>query len=77
MALSNAEKQARWRERNVIALTDRAEDIAWKLIEMDDQDKLRKIAKFIDDHLKHPDRSALERAVTLGMAGVAPYGLRR
>src|SRR6516164_6842570 len=69
MALSNAEKQARWRERNIISLTDRVEDIAWKLIEMDDQDKLRKLAKFINDHLKHPDRSTLERSIALGRMG--------
>ena len=35
MALSNAEKQARWRERDLVWLTDRADDIAEKLIEMD------------------------------------------
>ena len=28
MALSDAEKQARWRERNMVSLTDRANDIA-------------------------------------------------
>jgi hypothetical protein len=70
MALTNAEHQARWRTRNVISLTDRAPYIARKLIEMDDQFKLRKIAKFINDHLKHPDRTPDERAVALGLARV-------
>jgi hypothetical protein len=69
MALTNAENQARWRERNIISLTDRAPYIAQKLIEMDDQDKLRRIAR-INDHLRHPDRTPDERAVALGLAGV-------
>jgi len=68
MALTNA--AARWRERNVIKLSDRAVDIARMLIEMDDQAKLRKIAKFINDHLKHPDRTPEQRAIALGMAGM-------
>jgi hypothetical protein len=70
MALTNAEKQARWRERNVIALTESAADIASKLIAMDDQDKLRKIIRFVNDHLKHPDRTPTERAVALGHIGM-------
>ena len=70
MAFTNAENQARWRERNIISLTDRAPYIARKLIEMDDQDKLRKIARAINDHLKHPDRTPDERAAALGLAGV-------
>ena len=37
MALSNAEKQARWRERNQTVLTDDARTIAGKLIDMEDQ----------------------------------------
>jgi hypothetical protein len=67
MALTNAEKQARWRERNIISLTDRAPEIALKLIEMDDQDKPRKIVQYIYDHLRHPDRTPIERAVALGI----------
>jgi hypothetical protein len=47
-------------------LTDRAAEIARKLIEMDDQVKLRELARFINDHLKHPDRSPFERSVALG-----------
>jgi hypothetical protein len=70
MALSNAEKQARWRERNMISLTEHAMEIASKLIEMDDQAKLRKIAKLINDHLKHPDRTPTERAIALGRMGI-------
>src|SRR5215213_10441915 len=54
----NAEKQARWRERNIILLADDAREIAAKLIAMDDQAKLR-----INDHLKHPDRTPTERAI--------------
>jgi hypothetical protein len=71
MALTNAEKQARWRERNMISLTDGASDVAEKLIEMGDQAKLRKIAKFVNDHLKHPDRTQVERAIALGKVGMA------
>jgi hypothetical protein len=69
MALTNAEKQARWRERNVVKLTDRAQDIAAQLIGMDDQAKLKKIARFINDHLKHPERDQTERLIALGSIG--------
>ena len=71
MALSNAEKQARWRERNQVVLTEHARVIAEKLIDMEDQAKLRKIAKFINDHLKHPDRTPEEKAIALGRAGIS------
>jgi hypothetical protein len=70
MALTNAEKQQRWRERNQVVLTDRAETIAERLIDMEDQAKLRKISRFINDHLKHPDRDPTERAIALGRAGM-------
>jgi hypothetical protein len=69
MALTNAEKQARWRERNFISLTDDAASISWKLMQMD-QAKLRKLAKFINDHLKHPDRTEFERQIALGRIGM-------
>jgi hypothetical protein len=69
MAMSNAEKQARWRDRNVVSLTARADDIAAKLIAMDDQNKLRRIARYVNDHLRHPDRDAHERAIALGVVG--------
>jgi len=36
MPLTNAQKQRRFRDRNVIVLTDRAEDIAEKLMDMED-----------------------------------------
>lgn len=70
MALTNAQKQARWRERNVVKLTDPAMEIAEMLIEMDDQAKLRKVAKFINDHLKHPDRTLQERMIARGGASM-------
>jgi hypothetical protein len=57
MPLTNAQKQRRFRDRNVIVLTDRAEDIAEKPMDMEDQKKLRKIAKLIGNHLKNPNRS--------------------
>jgi hypothetical protein len=66
MALTNAEKQRRWRERNQVVLTERGEDIAEKLIDMDDQAKVRKIFRLVGNHLKAPNRSAFERAVDLG-----------
>jgi hypothetical protein len=70
MALSNAEKQARFRSRNVVVLTDHARDIAAKLIDMDDQNKLRKVARYVNDHLRHPDRDSHEKAIALGRAGM-------
>jgi hypothetical protein len=70
MALTNAERQVRWRERNQVVLTESAADIAAKLMEMSDQGKLRRIAAFLNDHLRHPDRSPAERAVALGKTGI-------
>ena len=77
MALTNAEKQRRFRERNVIVLTEDAKDIAGRLIDMEDQaelrrveTKLRKIARYIGDHLKHPDRTPEEMAIALGRSGI-------
>jgi hypothetical protein len=60
MPLTNAEKQARWRDRNVIVLTRDAPEIAGLLIDqITDHDelndivkKLRKVASFGDDHLR-------------------------
>ena len=69
MALSNLERQKRWQERNLVKLTGSAMEIAEQLIGMADQAKLRKVARFVNDHLKHPDRSPLERAVALGRSG--------
>jgi hypothetical protein len=77
MPLSNAEKQRRWRDRNQIVLTDSAADIAEKLIEMDDQAKLKKITRFINDHLKHPDRNPHQRAVALGRTVMSDSSGRR
>jgi hypothetical protein len=70
MALTNAEKQARFRDRNVLSLTGDARTIAGKLIDMADQNKLRKVARYVNDHLRHPDRDAIERAIALGQAGM-------
>ena len=63
MPLTNAQKQERWRTRNQVVLTDPAKRIAAKLIAMDDEDKLRKIANYVNDHLraatmKHDERKA-------------------
>jgi hypothetical protein len=52
MALTNAEKQARWRDRNMVVLTERAELIAKKLIEAMDERELRQVSALIADHLK-------------------------
>ena len=62
----NAQKQQRWRDRNVVVLTGRAAAIAERLIEMSDQKKLKKVAAFINDHLRHPDRTPDERSIALG-----------
>lgn len=43
MPLTNAEKQARFRDRNVVTLTGAAGEIAAKLIDMSDQKKLKKV----------------------------------
>jgi hypothetical protein len=51
VALTNAEKQERWRKRNQVVLTESAKRIAAKLIAMDDEGKLRKIANYVNDHL--------------------------
>jgi hypothetical protein len=51
MPLTNAEKQQRWRDRNVVVLTADATEIAGKLMDMADQPKLTKIARLINDHL--------------------------
>jgi hypothetical protein len=64
MPLTNAEKQARWRDRNVIVLTRDAREIAGQLIDqITDRDglqdivkTLRKVASFIDDHLRRTPR---------------------
>jgi hypothetical protein len=77
MPLTNAEKQKRFRERKVIVLTHDANDIAERLIELHDQDelratvrKLRKVASFVADHLRHPDRNPFQQAIALGRAQI-------
>jgi hypothetical protein len=58
MPLSNAEKQRAFRERNVVVLTADAREIADMLIHMADQNKLKKVARFINHHLR---RASLRR----------------
>jgi hypothetical protein len=65
MPRNNAENQRRFRERNVVLLTARAEEIAEKLMDMEDQKKLQKVYRLIGNHLKNPNRSSLEKAVDL------------
>jgi hypothetical protein len=52
MPLTNAEKQARWRDRNMIVLSASAEHIASKLTATDDLHKLHKLAALLNHHLK-------------------------
>jgi hypothetical protein len=52
LALTNAQKQERWRKRNQVVLTDSAKRIAAKLIAMPDEDKLRRVANYVNDHLR-------------------------
>jgi hypothetical protein len=78
MPLTNAEKQARWRERNVIVLTRDAVDIAEAMIDLDREPdelrdivkKLRKVASYLNDHVRHPERTPYQQAIALGRAGV-------
>jgi hypothetical protein len=52
MALTNAEHQARWRERRVVVLTDNPEAIAKRLTEAMDGDHLRQLFGWLTDHFK-------------------------
>ena len=75
MTMAMAEAIARAREAHVgwcaaRNITARAEDIAEKLMEMEDQAKLRKIHRWIGNHLKNPKRSLTERHVDLGRLGI-------
>jgi hypothetical protein len=56
MALTNAEKQARWRERNVVVLTESPEVIAEKLAAMD-RDKLRLVVQLLPFARPKPTKS--------------------
>jgi hypothetical protein len=51
LALTNAEKQHRWRTRNLISLTADAREIARRLAAMDDQDKLAHIVLLLTKSL--------------------------
>src|SRR5262249_52546299 len=74
MALTNAQKQARFRERNTIVLTADAQEIAEKLMDMEDQAKLHKIHRWVGNHLKNPKRSLTERYVDLGRIWIGAHG---
>jgi hypothetical protein len=52
MPFTNAQKQARWRDRNMIVLSASAEQIASKLTATDGLDKLHKLAALLNQHLK-------------------------
>jgi hypothetical protein len=58
MALTNAQRQARWCERNRIVLSDDADEIATKLIRIDikDRPKLRKVFNLLAKHLMKATR---------------------
>ena len=51
MALTNAQYQARWRKRNLIALTAPADEIAHRLATMDDRVKLALIVTLLNQRL--------------------------
>jgi hypothetical protein len=77
MSLSNAEKQQRFRQRNVITVTHDAADIAGQLIDGRTPDeaaavarKLRQVAGFVADHARHPERTLEQRMIAMGRAGV-------
>ena len=53
-----------------MVLTWDAEEIAGKLMDMEDQGKLRKIVSYLKDHLKHPDRTWEEKEIALGRMGM-------
>jgi hypothetical protein len=55
MPLTSAEKQARYRARNMILLTASASAIAEKLLEMEDQIKLALVVRFLKDRLEPTD----------------------
>jgi hypothetical protein len=71
MGITGAEKQRRFRERNMVVLTASAEDIAATMIGMSDQKKLRSVVRYLKDHLKNPDRGPCEREAALGRIGIA------
>ena len=59
MALSNAQKQARWWARNVLVLTQDADAIASKLIDDVDPAKLRMVVRRLGAHLAESKNSTL------------------
>jgi hypothetical protein len=55
MALSNAEKQARWRKRNFVSLTADAREIVRKLTTMDDRVKLALVVTLLNQRFNPKD----------------------
>jgi hypothetical protein len=55
MPLTGAEKQARYRDRNILSLKADAPAIADKLMEIEDQAKLFQIVNILKDRLSPPD----------------------
>jgi hypothetical protein len=55
MALTNAQKQRRWRERSVLLLSADAREIARRLAAMDDQTKLARIVYLLNKRHKPTD----------------------
>jgi hypothetical protein len=55
MALTNTEKQRRWRARNFVSLAADAREIIRKLATMDDQDKLAQIVAGLNQKLNPKD----------------------
>jgi hypothetical protein len=70
MALSNAEKQRRWRARNQIVLTATAKAIAGQLVAMADQEKVRAVADLLN-----AGRRARSQAAAAGPA--EPHEIRK
>jgi hypothetical protein len=63
MALTNAEKQARFRERNTVLLTAGPAEIADKLAMMNKK-KLRKIYNRLGGHLNRKPRNKVESTMS-------------
>jgi hypothetical protein len=54
VALTNSQKQARWRQRNQVRLTDTSAQIAEQLLNLPEF-KLREVMTRVDDYLKNPN----------------------
>jgi hypothetical protein len=71
MPLTSAEKQARYRSRNVVLLTADAHAIADKLMEMEDQAKLFQIVTLLKDRID-PQGSLARLAARTPLAIASP-----